>query len=287
MTATILAVDDDESNLQLLRDVCESSGWSVATERDGARGLDRAREVKPDVVLLDIMMPGTGGMELLSAMQADAELRWVPVVFVTAVNDPRSEEKAFALGAVDYVRKPFRVFDLQARIRTALEVGSYRPGHGPLVQGPDVLGKEAEALLVRAKAGERFGCAVVTVDRFSEIRRAEPAKAALLLAGVARRLRRNIRGRDALFLAGEAEFVLFFPSSDQDGVATAIDRLATAVTDVIADGETLPVALRFGYLTVPHSQVAQAGDVIATARRGAADAQARGVTISQVRDAAQ
>src|SRR5262249_4597776 len=139
MGATILAVDDDESNLQLLRDVCESSGWSVATEKDGDRGLARAREVKPDVVLLDIMMPGTGGRELLASMQADSELKWVPVVFVTAVNDPRSEEKAFQLGAVDYVRKPFRVFDLQARIRTALEVGSYRPGHGGVAAGPDVL----------------------------------------------------------------------------------------------------------------------------------------------------
>src|SRR5262249_57040927 len=118
----------------------------VATEKDGARGLDRAREVKPDVVLLDIMMPGTGGMELLSAMQADDELRWVPVVFVTAVDDPRSEEKAFALGAVDYVRKPFRVFDLQARIRTALEVGSYRPRPRPPGPGARLRGDGARAL---------------------------------------------------------------------------------------------------------------------------------------------
>src|SRR5262245_12964851 len=155
MSATILAVDDDESNLQLLRDVCEASGWVVATEKEGAAGLSRAREVKPDVILLDIMMPGLGGMELLESLQADADLKQVPVVFVTAVNDPRSEEKAFQLGAVDYVRKPFRVFDLQARIRNALEVGSYRHGHGGVAAGRDVLGKRTEAMLERGRGGVR------------------------------------------------------------------------------------------------------------------------------------
>jgi len=207
-------------------------------------------------------------------------------VFVTAVNDPRSEEKAFQLGAVDYVRKPFRVFDLQARIRTALEVGSYRPGHGGVAAGPDVLGKETEALLARAKGGERFGCSVVTVDGFAELRRDDPAQAALVLAGLARRLRRNIRGRDALFLAGEAEFVLFFPSSDQDGVTTAVERLAGAITSVAVDDQNVAVTLRFGYLTVPHSQVANAADVIAVARRGAADARSRGQTVAEVADTA-
>src|SRR5262249_30735361 len=107
MSAVILAVDDDESNLQLLRDVCENSGWAVETETDGGNGLSRARSVNPDVILLDIMMPGTGGLELLEALQADRDLKLVPVVFVTAVSDPRSEDRAFQLGAVDYVRKPF------------------------------------------------------------------------------------------------------------------------------------------------------------------------------------
>src|SRR6516162_2207184 len=237
MSATILAVDDDESNLQLLRDVCEASGWVVETEKEGAAGLSRARAVKPDVILLDIMMPGTGGMELLESLQADPDLKQVPVVFVTAVNDPRSEEKAFQLGAVDYVRKPFRVFDLQARIRTALEVASYRPGHGKLATGPDVLGKEIEALLARARGGERFGCAVVSMDGFAELRKRDAGRAAAVLAALARKLRRNIRGRDALFLGTEAEFVLFFPSSDRDGVTTAVERLSTNVKSVPVEGE--------------------------------------------------
>jgi PleD family two-component response regulator len=274
MSATILAVDDDESNLQLLRDVCEASGWAVETEKEGNAGLSRARAVKPDVILLDIMMPGTGGMELLESLQADPDLKLVPVVFVTAVNDPRSEDKAFQLGAVDYVRKPFRVFDLQARIRTALDVASYRPGHGGLATGPDVLGKEIEALLARARGGERFGCALVSMDGFAELRERDGARAAAVLSGLARRLRRNIRGRDALFLGGDAEFVLFFPSSDRDGVTTAVERLAHNLTSVSIEGEAVAVTLRFGYLTVPHALVRTAADLLQQARRAAEQARA-------------
>jgi CheY-like chemotaxis protein/GGDEF domain-containing protein len=283
MSATILAVDDDESNLQLLRDVCEASGWVVATEKEGASGLSRAREVKPDVILLDIMMPGTGGMELLESLQADPDLKQVPVVFVTAVNDPRSEEKAFQLGAVDYVRKPFRVFDLQARIRTALEVASYRPGHGKLATGPDVLGKEIEALLARARGGERFGCAVVSMDGFAELRKRDAGRAAAVLAALARKLRRNIRGRDALFLGTEAEFVLFFPSSDRDGVTTAVERLSTNVKSVPVEGESMNIALRFGYLTVPHAMVRTAMDLLSVARNAAEEARKAGKHVYELK----
>ena len=283
MSATILAVDDDESNLQLLRDVCEASGWVVATEKEGAAGLSRAREVKPDVILLDIMMPGTGGMELLESLQADPDLKQVPVVFVTAVNDPRSEEKAFQLGAVDYVRKPFRVFDLQARIRTALEVASYRPGHGKLATGPDVLGKEIEALLARARGGERFGCAVVSMDGFADLRKRDAGRAAAVLAALARKLRRNIRGRDALFLGTEAEFVLFFPSSDRDGVTTAVERLSQNVKSVPVEGESMNIALRFGYLTVPHAMVRTAMDLLSVARNAAEEARKAGKHVYELK----
>jgi CheY-like chemotaxis protein len=283
---TILAVDDDEANLQLLRDICETSGWLVRTEREGARALERARAERPDIILLDVMMPGTGGLELLAALAQDRELGGIPVMLVTAVGDPRAEERAFELGAIDYVRKPFRVFDLQARIRTAIEIASYRPGFGKRPGGPDLLAREAEALLERAREGERFGCAAVLIDGFAETRRSQPGRAALLLAGLARRLRRGIRGRDSLFLTGEVDFVLLFPSSDLDGLRIAVARLASAVTSVTIDGAAVPVALRFGYLIAPQVGIATPTDLVARARREAIAARERGVPVSEASDRA-
>jgi GGDEF domain-containing protein len=135
-----------------------------------------------------------------------------------------------------------------------------------------------------ARGGERFGCAVVTVDGFADLRRRDPGRAAMILAGLARRLRRNVRGRDALFLAGEAEFVLFFPSSDQDGVQVAVERLAATIRNVSVEGSELDLELRFGYLTVPHSQVRASEDLLAAARRGAAEAREKGVRVVHVLD---
>src|SRR5690349_2828850 len=109
MTALVLAIDDDEANLELLRDFCEASGWQIVTERTSAGGLAKAREARPDIILLDVLMPETGGLDLMAFLKTDPTLHRIPVMFVTAVADPQAEEQAFRLGAIDYVRKPFRL----------------------------------------------------------------------------------------------------------------------------------------------------------------------------------
>jgi len=101
----ILAVDDEASNLQLLRQILQDH-YRLRFAKDGPRALELAREERPDLILLDVMMPGMSGYEVCAALKADPALAAIPVIFVTALNDTDDELEGFAAGAVDYITKP-------------------------------------------------------------------------------------------------------------------------------------------------------------------------------------
>src|SRR5690242_18751958 len=103
----ILAVDDDEQNLGLLVDVCAIEGITVDTARDGEACVRLCATHKPEAILMDLMMPGQSGLQVLEHLQAIGEL--APVLFVTACADRHLERKAFIEGAIDYITKPFHV----------------------------------------------------------------------------------------------------------------------------------------------------------------------------------
>jgi signal transduction histidine kinase/DNA-binding response OmpR family regulator/uncharacterized protein YigA (DUF484 family) len=100
---TVLVIDDDPTTHDLLRRILPRDGFRVEGSLDGPGGMERARELAPDVVLLDVLMPGVDGWSVLSALKEDPELRDIPVVMVTMLDDRRL---GFALGATDYVVKP-------------------------------------------------------------------------------------------------------------------------------------------------------------------------------------
>jgi len=117
----ILAVDDEASNLQLLRQILQDH-YRLRFAKDGPRALELAREETPDLVLLDVMMPGMSGYEVCAALKADPALAAVPVIFVTALNDTSDEVEGFEAGAVDYITKPVSPPIVRARVRTHLSL---------------------------------------------------------------------------------------------------------------------------------------------------------------------
>jgi DNA-binding response OmpR family regulator len=117
---TILIVDDIPANLAVAVDYLEANQFQVLVARDGEEGIERAGLVQPDLVLLDVMMPGIDGFETCRRLKANARTRDIPVIFMTALADTRDKVAAFAAGAVDYVGKPFQVEELLARIKTHL-----------------------------------------------------------------------------------------------------------------------------------------------------------------------
>lgn len=117
MSETILVVDDQTNVRKLLRDYLGSQGYRVVTANDGQSALFTARYEHPDLVLLDVMMPGMDGYQFLSAFRKESQ---TPVIIITAKEEETDAVLGLELGADDYVIKPFRMRELLARVRAAL-----------------------------------------------------------------------------------------------------------------------------------------------------------------------
>ena len=118
----ILAVDDVPTNLEILQVRLEAQGYEVVTAADGEEALARARELEPDLVLLDIMMPKLDGISVLKQLKQDAAARFVPVILVTAKADTRDVVAGLEAGGDDYLTKPFEQAALVARVRSLLRI---------------------------------------------------------------------------------------------------------------------------------------------------------------------
>jgi len=116
----ILIIDDEQTNLNVIIDTLASDGLTHITARNGEMGIKRAMYAKPDLILLDIMMPGIDGFETCRRLKANPVTREIPVLFMTALQDVNSKIKGFEAGGVDYITKPIEEQELLARIRTHL-----------------------------------------------------------------------------------------------------------------------------------------------------------------------
>lgn len=112
----ILAVDDTPENLELLAKILEGQGYELALAVDGQQALELAAEKKPDLILLDILMPGMDGIEVCRRFKADPATQSIPIIFITAKAESDDILTGFETGAVDYVTKPFRIPELLARV---------------------------------------------------------------------------------------------------------------------------------------------------------------------------
>jgi len=119
---TILAVDDNPANLSVLFDALEGAGYRVLINSRGESALEIAAEVKPDLILLDVMMPGLDGFETCRRLKQNKETEHIPVIFMTALTDVVDEVKGLQLGAVDYITKPIQVERVLVRVRTHLTI---------------------------------------------------------------------------------------------------------------------------------------------------------------------
>ena len=122
----ILIVDDIGANLKLLDDILKTEGYKTRLVPEGARALLAAEKEKPDLILLDIMMPGIDGFEVCRRLKENPGLADIPVIFISALDDTVDVVRALSAGGVDYINKPFRAEEVKARVHTHLKL--YRQG---------------------------------------------------------------------------------------------------------------------------------------------------------------
>lgn len=117
---SILIVDDEKSNIRVLNHILRPQ-YTIYTAKDGQTAIETAKEYTPDLILLDVIMPGMTGYDVLIELKNTDVTRNIPIVFITGLNSTENEEKGFLLGAVDYITKPFNNTIVKVRVRQHLQ----------------------------------------------------------------------------------------------------------------------------------------------------------------------
>ncbi len=282
----VLIVDDDEHTRNLLRDLCESSGFRVNQAEDGNDALTRLAAEKPDLMLLDLMMPRRDGFSVLKAVRENTELAELPVIILTAMGDMDGKIRGMELGADDYVTKPFKLIELQTRINSALMVRQYRrrlmaaeeelaqfraldpvTGAGTYSQ----LKASLDSELARSRRyGRPAACLMFGFDDYQGIRYQLGRDACdAYLGKVAAEIRGVLRGADRLFRVDSDEFVILLPETDLKGSRIVAERLNEAVTKVVVEGPNgrLKVVSRVGGSVFPNERIRSSEDLLREANR--------------------
>ncbi|MBI5186991.1 MAG: PAS domain S-box protein [Nitrospinae bacterium] len=116
----ILVVEDEEKVQELIRFALEEEGYEVISAENGETGLEMARSAAPDLILLDVLLPGINGFEVCRSLKSGAEFKSIPVLMITALDDVENKVNGFSAGADDYVSKPFNLIELLSRIKSHL-----------------------------------------------------------------------------------------------------------------------------------------------------------------------
>ena len=142
----ILVIDDLPENVFMLQDRLEHEGYEVITAYDGKSGIEKVRSERPDLILLDVMMPDITGIEVCKILVADKETAGIPIILVTAKSGADDTKEGLEAGAFDYIKKPFNRIDLVARVKSALKLS------------------DANKLILEAEKKNTFVATVVTAN---------------------------------------------------------------------------------------------------------------------------
>lgn len=282
----ILVVDDDDPTRALLRDLCESSNFRVIAAADGGEAVAQIIEHKPDLVLLDLMMPVKDGFTVLKWARDDSRFTDLPIIILTAMGEMDGKIKGMELGADDFVTKPFKLIELQTRINSALMVHEYRrrlfdaeeelaqfravdpvTGAGTYSQ----LKASLDAELARSRRyGRPASCLLVGFEDYAQLRyklgrEACDAYLTRLFQGVLGCL----RSADRLFRIDSDEFVVLLPETDLAGARLVGQRILDVMKDIVTDGPegTMGVTTRCGGATFPHDLVRTSEDLLREANK--------------------
>ena len=156
--SNILIVDDKHENLTLLRQILTDQGHLVRPSLSGKHALQTVNANMPDLILLDIMMPEMDGYELCQKLKADERTREIPVIFLSALGDVKDKVKAFSVGGVDYITKPFNAKEVLARVNTHLELKFSRE---ELKKSYEIIKNHQEKLELELEQGRQTQLAIL------------------------------------------------------------------------------------------------------------------------------
>jgi len=258
----ILIVDDDRSNIVALNHILKPT-YSTLVAINGESALEIARQARPDLILLDIIMPDMTGFEVLADLKRESALRKIPVIIITALDSTEDEETGFYLGAVDYITKPFRDPIVRARVKTHLRMAEYireieRFGMmDPLTGLPNRRSLDARVNVEWGRAvreKEPLSAMMIDVDNFKAYNDTYGhMQGDVLLQTVAMVFAKTVR-RAGDFVArwGGEEFTVLLPNTDREAAVNIAELIRANVEGTLVprpNGEATHVTVSIGVNT--------------------------------------
>ena len=225
--ATILIVDDEISNIEIMNAVLEDD-YEVCFATSGRQALDVARTAQPDLILLDVLMPGIDGFEVCRQLKADPLLVDIPVMFTTGLGDTEDEMRGLALGAIDYVTKPVQPAILRARVGNHVELKQLRDKLATMAVTDALTGLSNRRHLERSlevetarlsRNGDWMSVIMLDIDFFKQFNDTygHPAGDRCIMMVAAALARAVKRATDLPARYGGEEFACVLPGTDPEG----------------------------------------------------------------------
>ncbi|MCK5877437.1 MAG: diguanylate cyclase [Candidatus Marithrix sp.] len=231
----ILIVDDNPQNLQVLGSILKEHGYKPAAAQNGEKAIEFVQKKIPDLILLDIMMPGMDGIEVCRRFKVQESTKDIPIIFITALSEIQDKLKAFAIGGVDYITKPFIAEEVLARInvhlnlKAALEklrfvsITDEMTGVFNRSFAYEILNKQIETA---KRTKEDFIICYIDIDNLKKVNDTfGHAEGDLLINKVVDALKKITRVSDYIFRMGGDEFLLIFPRIQLNDFNGLINRI--------------------------------------------------------------
>ncbi len=255
---TIMIVDDTKGNIDILRQFLVKFGFKITVALNGEMALDLIPILKPDLILLDIMMPEMDGYEVCRRLKKDEDLKNIPVIFITAKGETEDVLEGFGVGAVDFIMKPFKLEEVYARVKTHLTLyaalkkltqdSETDPLTGLFNRRTFLQKIENEAMRFK-RTKKTFSILFGDIDFFKKINDTYGHSAGDdILIYISRLLIAEKREIDQVARWGGEEFLILLPETDLKGAVQLGNKIRKMVSakPFIHEGQEIPVTMSFG-----------------------------------------
>jgi diguanylate cyclase (GGDEF)-like protein len=238
---TIMIVDDNPINIRVLSEAFQDA-YVIVFATSGGEALRMAEKSLPDLILLDVMMPEMNGYEVCGHLKMHQLLQEIPVIFITAMSQQEDEIAGLQLGAVDYITKPFNPDIVRLRVKTQLELKSYRDLHARIALQDGLTGipnrRAFDQTLLREwlRAGRtqsKLSLVLIDIDHFKKYNDTNGHLAGDdSLKRVASAIRDALRASDFPARYGGEEFACILPETDEEGALISAERIRAQVASI-------------------------------------------------------
>lgn len=278
MVSRVLVIDDSPGVFEVVRARLSDEPVEVRHAEDGAAGVELARQWGPEVILLDVEMPGVDGFETCRRLKADERLMHVPVILMTGTTGTAEKVLGLELGALDYLNKPFDAAELKARVRAGLRLHQMSrllatkarvdPVTG-LWNAVYLAGRLSAEVSLSRRTGQPVSVVIVGVDRFGRLNVEHGTSFGdEVLGELAESFAGLVREQDVLCRAGGSDLGVISPATDESGALVLASRLCQVVARMRfqVHGSTVRLTASGGVSSLPQEKRRQrmaSGDVAA------------------------